>query len=312
VPTVSVIIPARDAAETVGATFAGLAAQDLGEPFEMILVDDGSSDATPAIAERGGATVLPAGGRGPAAARNAGAAAATGDVLAFLDADCVPAPGWLSGVLAAFASGADLVQGRVEPDPAVPIGPFDRTLTVRGQSGLFETANLAIRRELFDELGGFESWLGRETAKELGEDVWLGWRARRAGARIVFASDALVHHAVFGRGWRDYAGERARLRFFPALAKRVPELRDELFFGRFFLNRRSAAFDLMAVGVALAAAARSPLPLIVAVPYAATAARRPPRYRRLAPKVAIADVAADLVGFAALVRGSVAARSLLI
>jgi glycosyltransferase involved in cell wall biosynthesis len=294
---VSVVIPARDAEATLGATLEALA----GQAAEIVVADDGSTDGTVALAQAAGARVVHAGGRGPANARNTGAAAASGAVLAFTDADCVPEPGWVAAALAALA-GADLVQGAVLPPEGAAIGPFDRYIWVDHEHGLYETANLVVRRELFDNLGGFESVLVPRKGIELGEDVWFGWRARRAGARTAFARDALVRHAVFPRGPGGYVAERARLRFFPELAARVPELRGHFFFRRVFLSRRSASFDLAAAGVAAAVATRRPAPLLAVLPYAR-------ELRGTPPKVAAVQVAADAVGAAALLYGSIRARS---
>jgi hypothetical protein len=172
-------------------------------------------------------------------------------------------------------------------------------------SPLYETANLFITRAWFDRVGGFEPWLSPRRSKELAEDVWLGWRARRAGARIAFAQQAVVRHAVFAGTAQSFIAERARTRFFPQMTARIPELRGELLYGRLFLNRRTALFDLAVAGVALAVAGRRPLALAAALPYA-----------RLAwtgsPKVTAAQVAADAVGFAALASGSLRARSVVL
>ena len=301
---VSVIVPARDAAATLGATLDALAAQELDDELEVIVVDDGSGDATAAIAEAHPvATVVRQARAGPAAARNAGVAASRGELLAFTDADCRPQPGWLAAGTEALTR-LDLAQGRVVPDPAAARGPFDRTIAVDSENGLYETANLLIRREAFDQLGGFEDWLATDTGKSLGEDVWLGWRARRAGMRTGFAPAAVVHHAVFAQTAREYLAERARLRYFPALARRIPELRDERFCARLFVTRRSAAFDAAVAGVALAVATRRCGPLVAAVPVCAD--RCPPCPHR--PGQATVEVAADAVGLSALVRGSWAAR----
>ena len=218
---VSVIVPARDASGTLPALLDALAAQDLTERFELIVVDDDSGDGTGALAaaHRAVDIVVPGPGEGPGAARNAGVRVATGDVLAFTDADCVPDPGWLRAGLAALAE-HDLVQGRV--DPAGPAGPFDRTVSVDRLTLLFETANLLIRRELFDGLGGFEAWLAPRRGKELAEDVWLGRPALRAGARVTYAPEARVRHAVFPRGPGGWIGEQARCASSPRSSRACP------------------------------------------------------------------------------------------
>jgi glycosyltransferase involved in cell wall biosynthesis len=308
--TVSVVLPARNAAATLPAALAALAAQER-PPDEVIVVDDGSIDDTVAIARASPvvSAVLCQEPSGPGAARNRGAAAARGDVLAFTDADCVPETAWLMAAEAAMGT-HDLVQGAVRPPNGVAIGPFDRTIRVEQAHGLFETANLLIRRELFESLGGFEPWLMPRDGKELGEDVWLGWRARRAGARIGFCADAVVRHAVFERGPRDYIAERARLRFFPAMTRRIPELREAVLTHRWFLAPRTMAFDVAALGVVGAAVLRSPLPLLAAAPYARHLRRRATGHGlRRGPLIAAADVAADAVGAAALLAGSLKERT---
>ena len=299
-PDVSVVIPARDAAATLPKTLAALAAQTFPrDRFEVIVADDGSADATRALAEASPVVdrVVPVGGRGgPGAARNAGAAQARGAILAFTDADCFPEPAWLERAVAAMGE-ADLVQGLVRPerDPA----PFDRTVWVSSPGGLFETANLLVRRDLFAALGGFPAGLRPGGGKEMGEDVLFGWAARRSGARVAFAADAVVLHAVFARGPRAFVDERRRLAAFPALVAAVPELRSAVLWRRGFLSARSAAFDAALLGLL----ARRPAG---ALPYAAMVAADA---RRAGPRVAAARAIADAVGAAALLRGSIRHRS---
>jgi hypothetical protein len=108
---------------------------------------------------------------------------------------------------------------------------------------------------------------------------------------------------------RDYVLERRRLRYFPELARRVPELRDHLFFARWFLNSRSAAFDAALVGATAALARRSPLPLAAALPYARRALGEALAWGGGAHRVLAGQVLADVVGFASLVEGSVRRRS---
>jgi hypothetical protein len=310
-PTVSVVIPARDAAGTLPRTLDALAAQD--EPAdEVIVVDDGSADGTAELA--GGHAVvdrvLRQDGAGPGAARNRGWRAARGEVVAFTDADCFPLPAWLATARRLIA-GADLVQGAVRPERRA--GVFDRTVSVTGAHGLFETANLVVRRPVLEALGGFEPWLMPADGKELGEDVWLGWRATRAGLRVAFAPELVVEHAVIPRSARAAIAEQRRLQHFPAMTARIPELRSVLCFRRVFLSRRTAAFDAAVAGVAAAALARRPALALAALPYTAMLAREArPQPRRLAARLVAARIAADAVGAGGLARGSVAARSLLL
>jgi len=309
-PAVSVVIPALDAAATLPATLAGLAAQELTAAFEVLVVDDGSSDATAALAAAHPVVtaVLPGLGDGPGAARNIGIAAARAPVVAFTDADCTPAPGWLAAGLAALAAGADVVQGRVVPGGAR--GPWDRSVAVGGPSPLYETANLFVRTDPLRAVGGFEPWLRPRRSKELGEDVWLGWRLRRAGARVAFTADALVHHAVFPRSAGAFVAEHARLRFFPALVRRIPELRAELLWHSWFISRRQACFHLALCAALLTLTLRRPLPLAATLPYARELWREVHGAgRRRAPVVAAVRVAADAVSAGALAVGSARART---
>ena len=312
---ISVVIPARDAAELLGGCLDGLAAQE-GD-FEVIVVDDGSADGTAELAERHPLRPqvlrLPGGG-GPGLARAAGAQAARGDVLAFTDADCVPQPGWLAAGQRCLDAGADFVQGRTVPPDNVIVGPFDRALWVTGAWGLYESANLFVRRAVYEAAGGFDAGIeareerflgGRAPAKHLAEDVWFGWRVRRSGARMAFCEAALVHHAVFPRDAFGFVAERRRLRHFPLIARQVPELREVFFHRRWFLNDRSARFDAALVGVALAH--RFPPALLLALPYA----------RRLrddargwqSARIAAVFAVADAVAFASLLEGSLRHRS---
>jgi glycosyltransferase involved in cell wall biosynthesis len=314
-----VIIPARDAEATLPRALAAVGEQDVGEQdvgsFEVIVVDNGSRDGTALAAERAGVVtrlVRRARGEGPGAARNAGAEAATGSVLAFLDADCRPAPGWLAAGVRACAD-ADLVQGRVLPDPAADLGPFDRTLSVGDAHGLFESANLFVTRSWFDLVGGFPAGLEGTGEAPFGEDVSFGWRAVRAGARTAFCDGALVYHEVTARGAWDFVAERARLALFPALVAEVPELRSAFFYRRVFLSPRSARFDLAVVGVVLAVGMRRRSAIAGTLPYLYLIASDARRWgARRAPVAAAVGAAADAAGAVALVRGSVRSRSLVL
>lgn len=316
-PRVSVVIPARDAEHTLPATLAALASQNADGGHEVIVVDNGSSDRTAELAAASqtvDSVLRRARGDGPGAARNAGARASSGSVLAFLDADCRPAVGWLAAGAGAIA-GADLVQGRVLPEPAAPREPFDRTLSVGIAHGLYESANLFVRRSLFDRIGGFPTGLEQTLPRggaPFGEDVLFGWSARRLGARTGFCEGALAYHAVVARAPSEYVAERTREQLFPLLAELVPELRETFFYRRYFLSPRSASYDLAVAGVLLALLSRRSPALLAVAPYARllAAARRwgPAR----APVVALTELIADSVGAGALLTGSLRHRSLVV
>ncbi len=321
----SVVVSGRDAASTVEATFDGLLAQEDAPPFEVIFVDNGSNDATATIAESHPLSprlIRRARGDGPGIARNEGAAAAKGSLLAFTDADCAPSPRWVAEGWAA-ALDADIVQGAVQPTPGAAVGPYSRTLAVVHEYGMYETANLFVSRDWFDRVGGFVDWVNYANAdpaarripvpdRPFGEDAWLAWSARRLGATTAFCSAALVHHAVFDGDARTFVAEQARVRHFPALVARIPELRDVFAWRRYFLNARTASFDAGSIGLVAAAALRSPVPLLAAVPYVVSTLREV-RRRRLGKRGSLrygtALVARDTVGAVALLRGSIEART---
>ena len=340
VPAVSVIIPARDASPTLERTLDALSRQTLAEPYEVIVVDDGSQDDTAQIAQHHEPLVRlirNQASEGPGAARNRGVRHARGSVLAFTDADCLPSEDWLAEGIAALA-GADLVQGRVAPDPTVPRTPFDRSLAVDADGGFYQTANLLTGREVFEAVGGFRDWAlerpgrrrwsadrrrSRAMRTPIGEDTLFAWTARRQGLRSAFASDALVHHVVVPGGIHDAIADRWHwTRDMPGLARMVPELRDAVFYHRWFFAYWTAVFDLAVVGLVGASATRRKVWLLATVPYARRVLRETTLYRdgrdsrldglRRAARYAIAVPAVDAATLVGLVAGSVEWRRLVL
>jgi glycosyltransferase involved in cell wall biosynthesis len=308
VSAVSVVVPARDAQSTLARCLDALGAQTVAA--EVIVVDNGSRDGTAALAEAHPAVsrvIRRERGAGPGAARNDGVGASSAPAIAFTDADCVPVPTWLDAGLAALDS-CDLLQGRVDPDPAGARHPFEHTVSVTSAWGFYETANLLVRREWFDRVGGFGAGIDAD-GRPFAEDVLFGWAIRRAGGRTGFSDDALVHHAVFERGWRGFVAERARLRHFPALVRAVPELRDTFLRHRVFLTQRTLLTDSALLGVA----SRRRAGLLAAVPYAIDLHRRVRHWPQHPPlPLAAAFVAADVRGAAALAAGSIRDRTVVL
>ncbi|MGV3760422.1 MAG: glycosyltransferase family 2 protein, partial [Actinomycetota bacterium] len=233
-PAVSVIIPVKDRRDLLRRTIAALDRQTFRD-LEVIVVDDGSTDG--ADVEAAAATVagrpvrlLRNPGRGAVAARQAGVAIARADLLAFTDSDCEPDPGWLEVAVSHLRAEAHLVAGRTMP--ARPVAPLERSVN-EADGGLYPTCNLAVRREAYDAVGGFDGragdrWGFRTSARAqglgFGEDTLFGWAIART--RPVAYDDAmLVHHHVFEADLREWLGRSWQVAAFPAIVKEVPELR---------------------------------------------------------------------------------------
>jgi glycosyltransferase involved in cell wall biosynthesis len=216
---VSVIVPARCSAAELEGLRSALDAQTLArDRYEILVIDDAKDPPM-----------------GSYAARNAGIARATAGVLAFTDADCLPDPAWLQEGLTALRS-APRAAGKIEMIGGESyVERLDRARFLRQEQyvaeGFGATANLFVRREVFDSIGLFDERLTS------GGDAELGRRAK--AFPIVFAPDAIVRHRCRDRardllvkahrvgvgygqtarlhGFDDRAGDRLRL-----LARREP------------------------------------------------------------------------------------------
>jgi O-antigen biosynthesis protein len=196
----SVVVIVRNDVRVVRCVEA-LRAQTLAaDDWELIVVDNGSTDGTADSLRRLGIVPLHEPRRGMPYARNRGLAAARGEIVAFTDADCVPAKEWLSELLDAFAPGIAAVGGRiVKTEPRSAFEVAVRELVPGEQRSVqylpmfpapyVVTANAAYRRELLLDLDGFDERFFS------GADVDMSWRIARAGHRITTCSSAVVSHA---------------------------------------------------------------------------------------------------------------------
>jgi GT2 family glycosyltransferase len=198
---ISVIVPARDAAATLGRCLAAVAASTRA-PREVLVVDDGSTDATAELAEGLGARVLrvEGGPLGPAMARNRGAEAALSEVLVFLDADVAVHPDALSRMERELSNHPEIAAlfGSYDDDPSEP-GLVSRYKNLvhhhthqasRPKASTFWAGCGAIRHDVFLACEGFDE--SHRTASI--EDIELGVRLRAAGHRIRSCPDVQSTH----------------------------------------------------------------------------------------------------------------------
>jgi glycosyltransferase involved in cell wall biosynthesis len=207
---VSVVVPCYNAAETLARQLKALAWQTV-EPWEVIVADNGSTDDSVAVARRFGATlprfaVVDARGRQCAShARNVGARAASGDVLAFCDADDEVAPGWIAGLQRALLD-HDFVASRFD---LTKLNPFERYVHPQA-TGLIRdptfdflpragACGLAIRRHIHDSVGGFDEHIRYH------EDTDYCWKIQLLGVKLGWAPEAVVHVEL-----RHNSGDRVR------------------------------------------------------------------------------------------------------
>lgn len=234
VPSISVCVSSRNRAHLLPRLVKALEAQTLGhDEFEVVVADDASTDDTAEVLRRLShtssldITTVGTGERaGPAAGRNRAWHTAVAPLIAFTDDDCVPSADWLALHREALQY-ADISQGRVEADPDQlhKTGPFSRMIGVPDENGLYETCNIAYRRDWLERLGGFDCRFRRS-----GEDADLAWRAKREGATTVFVSDALVYHDVEPSSWPRAMRDTLRWTGVVHLVERHPHLRPR--FGR--------------------------------------------------------------------------------
>ncbi|HXH23049.1 MAG TPA: glycosyltransferase [Dehalococcoidia bacterium] len=225
VPFVSVIIPVLDDPEGLRACLTALAAQTYpAGRFEVVIVDNGSgSPPSDVVAAHDFARLEIEPAPGSYAARNRGIEVARGEVLAFTDADCLPAPDWLERGIAALVAGAPgIVAGRIEAFPKTPGKPtpvelydilygYRQRFAVENNHSCF-TANVLCPRSLIEDVGPFDATLLS------GGDMEWSRRAHWRGYPVRYADDTLVRTPARGslraliRRTRRFAGGSRGLR----------------------------------------------------------------------------------------------------
>jgi glycosyltransferase involved in cell wall biosynthesis len=315
-PKVSVVVATHNRADFLPDLVTALEAQHGVVGYEIVIADDGSRDGTWQTLENLVTnTLLPMnacrlpGCGGPSIPRNTAVAHCRGEILAFTDDDCLPAPGWLAALTPAAMAG-HVVQGATLPAAHTHASTWDRTITITEPSGLWESCNLGLPRSLFEAVGGFPVLdLLPAGGRGYGEDAVLGaMAARQSGWR--WAPDAVVEHRWIPGDYASHLEAMRRLEALPQLAARIPEVREQCF-ARYFRSRRSAALDLALMGLGTSVVTRRLAPTVAgALPWLyllVGGAQR--RWGGPLPKRVAQEAVADLVGLGALARGSVKART---
>lgn len=229
-PELSVVIAAHDAAGTLGAQLDALLDQSWTGAWELVVVDNRSTDATAALVREYAARdprvrlVSASASSGPSYARNAGIAAAMGDHLAVCDADDVVGDRWLAAMGDGLREHA-CVTGPLDVDRLNPaalartrgVFPADRCQSWYGVFDIVPAGNFGIRREEWDRAGGFDEEL------RACEDHDLSFRLRLLGVPVAFLADAVVHYRYRPTATELWRQGSVYGSFAPLLRRRVRE-----------------------------------------------------------------------------------------
>jgi GT2 family glycosyltransferase len=261
-PEVAVVVATRDRVALALRLLDALAAQRDAPPFEVVVVDDASTDDT---ASRIAATaperpyslrvLRQEAATGPAGARNRGWRATHAGLVAFTDDDCVPASDWLRRLVAGL-DGADLAAGvtTFPVEQADRIGTWSYWMEDDGESGHYSTCNVAYRRAVLEAVDGFDAdgfrhrrGNGARAPRCVnGEDTDLAWRAIEAGFQAAVALDAVVEHEVFPSSWRTHVRNIPRRAGLVLLFKKHPQLRARFGVELVYHTEDAAALAVMA------------------------------------------------------------------
>jgi len=226
-PDVSVVVPARDSEKYLTDLLHALESQTLAaDRFEVIIVDDGSTDGTAEIvadwASRDSRRrcLVRGKGAGPAYARNLGVRAARGEWVAFTDSDTVPDPDWLEAGLGALQRlGVEALEGAIYNDGEDATGFYTGT-AMNLQGGIFMTANMIFLRRLVLEVGGFDERFEVPSA----EDRELSMRVLAAGREIPFVPDVRVRHPLVLQSPAGLLRQTRRFSYFGLVWAKHPEM----------------------------------------------------------------------------------------
>lgn len=220
---ISVIIPVYNGRHSLPACLYALQCQTR-PPDEIIVIDDGSTDDTAAVAAEFDVIVLSQANAGPAAARNYGARVATGELLLFTDADCVPAADWIERMVAPFADPLVVgAKGEYRSHQRGLVARFvqqeyqDRydRMVRQAQIDFVDTYSAAYRRQIFLKMGGFDTTFPTASV----EDQEFSFRLAEQGYCLVYVPGAIVYHQ-HDRTLAEYVQRKYWIGYWKALVTR--------------------------------------------------------------------------------------------
>jgi cellulose synthase/poly-beta-1,6-N-acetylglucosamine synthase-like glycosyltransferase len=197
---ISVVVPARNAARTIGRCLEGLLEQNApSDLYQVIVVDDGSTDDTRRVVQEAGVELIAQPHEGPAAARNRGVVASKGEIVLFTDADCVPAGTWIQEMVRPFddpeivgVKGVYRTRQRGIVPRFVQLEYEERYELMARQRWIdfIDTYSAGYRREVFLAEGGFDTRYPNASV----EDQELSFRMAELGHKMIFNPGAAVYH----------------------------------------------------------------------------------------------------------------------
>lgn len=219
---ISIVVPVFNGQATIGQCLDSLVKQEpSNKSLEIIVVDDGSQDETLKILSRyAGISVVSQSNAGPAAARNRGVKEATGDIVLFTDADCVPGERWVEEMVKSFLNDPSVVGVKgvyrtkqskltarfVQLEFEYKYQQMRKQMRKAGGIAFIDTSSAGYLRRVFLEAGGFDK---TSFAKASTEDIDLSFRLVSRGYRLVFNQDAYVYHQ-HPESFSDYIKRKSR------------------------------------------------------------------------------------------------------
>ncbi len=226
---VSVVVPAYNAEKTVEACLRSLLDQTVpSSDYEVLLVDDGSTDRTGALAQQFPIRYFHQENRGPAAARNLGVENARGDIILFTDSDCVAKRDWVESMTRPFENG-DIggVKGAYRTEQKGLVARFAQVefeeryelLNKHTYIDFVDSYSAAFRTSDFLKAGGFDTSFPRAN----NEDTELSYKLARMGCRMVFVPEAIVYHRHPDSIWKYFRLKFSRGYWRMVVYRRYPE-----------------------------------------------------------------------------------------